>query len=383
MTTFSIEFPNSDLGVIPAYQIHGFSFTTRLTSMYAVSKVIFRDFTKAAFNKLKVGMDVNVIFGDTADTAIKYTNPMKVKSFTKSPAANDSVVDTMTLELISAWYYVSDVQTAHYFGSVGSITYQVLNNFFSDLGYKFDITTTTDNPKSRYQISKRPQAFLEWLIPKGLKDNYPLYFYTDHKGVIRLVGYNDFAVKQNFYLAQILGAENLHEASAKDYAISTLNLTAYDVSLNPSYSAAQSIHTVNHYHSATAYPQDTLLLSCESNGLTSNAKRNIQVATPSPVKIEISPWYECPYDARAEFLFENWRQMSQTFKVIASLPEFQLDDCSLGNLIRLELPFNAVQNPTTGEMLNFAEGGYIIDSLTFTWEKGKRSTIFEMFQIRF
>lgn len=383
MITFELLFKDQSIGLIPENLCANFTYTMRLQSFYAVAKVVLKDATKVMFNKLKIGQYLDIRFYDTENPEIDYRNPMRIRYFDKIPSTQTSLIDSISLDLISDWYYISKVKSQYYFGSAGSIINEVFATDFKDLNYTFDINPSTEPPKSRYQTHERPQAFIKRILPWGLVEGYPLCLYTDHKGTIHLKPWVDFIKNNQFYLATVMGSETYLNSTAADYALGHIQFLTYDVSLNPTYTAKQAIHSIANYYSTEAYPQSTLLFSCEGTGLSDTDKRNIQVDTLSPLKAEITPWWECPYDARAEFIYNNWQVLNQTFKVSATVEMFQLESLQLGNLIRLELPFNPVQNPTTGEELNFAEGGYIIDAVSYIYTGATRNTSVEMFQIRF
>ena len=388
MIAVELIFDDPTLNTIPENIMAGFSYTVRLESMYAVAKVSFKDLSKEFFNKIKIGQKVTVRFFDTEDSSLAvaqlltYDNPMRVLKTEKNPSTHDSLIDIITLELISEWYYIAKVQTSYYFGSVSTIISSVLNENFKGLGYTFDCETSTDRPKSRYQIQERPQAFIERLLKKGMNNGYPMCLYTDHKSTVHLKAYSTIINNEKFYLATVLGTDTLLNSATADFALGYIPLAEYQVIVNPTFTARQAVHTVSHYHSSESYPKTTILHSFEGvEGL--NGKKNIQVADLSPVKSEITSWSDCPHDARAEFLSKYWHELTHTFTVTCVTPSFQVNSVQVGNVVRLELPFNPVQNSTTGEEVNFAEGGYIIDSVSYILTPSSRQTAFTMFQVRF
>lgn len=383
MITFKLSFKDQSIGVVPEALVTGFSYRVRMRSLYSVSRVTFKDVTKEIFNQLKVGQAVDIVFYDTENSRVQYVNPMKIRAFNKVPSANTELIDSITLELISSWYYVSTVQTGYYFGSSGSIIGEVMTKNFKSLGYDLEYLASSDKPKSRYQIQERPQAFMERLLKYSSLNGYPLCLYTDHKGAIRLKSIAEWLQNQQFYLATVLGTEDLLNSNTLDYALGKISLQNYNVQVSPTFSMCKAIHTVEHYHSAESYPKETSVMSFEGTGTSATDKKNIQIDEFSPVKVVITPWYVDPDDARSEFLYDTWPEISQTFRVLASCSQFQIDTVEIGHLIRLELPFHPVQNPTTGEEVNFAEGGYIVDEVTYVYENGFKSTQFGMFQVRF
>ena len=186
-----------------------------------------------------------------------------------------------------------------------------------------------------------------------------------------------------FYLAAPFNNEMIGKEIEEDIFKGRIPLQEYQVTVNPTYSRTDSLFCIQNFWSADDYPPSSTVISPEITDDTDAAKLNAQFKEKSPINVEVYPLYYKPNDAYAVSIHKNWDMFSNTCRVRGITVGFQLDTVALGNLIKLELPFKEVQNTTTGEMVNLAEGGYIIDSVNYSWKGEGFYTTFDMYQVRF
>ena len=109
--------------------VESFSFQVDIQNLNAKAVVKLRDITHSLYNQIKTGLSVNIVFYDTGNSQVTYTNYMKVLSFNKKPSNVKNLADYIVVNLISAWYFDSKEEvSSSYTGTYYEIVNQLLSN---------------------------------------------------------------------------------------------------------------------------------------------------------------------------------------------------------------------------------------------------------------
>ena len=159
--------------------VDSFSFQVDIQSLNSKAIVKIKDITHTLYNQIKTGLSVNIVFYDTADIQVTYTNYMKVLSFNKKPSNVENLADYIDVTLVSAWYFDSNVIIS---SSYNGTYYDIVNSVLVGKKGKYfnlDLLATDDNSRWRYRISETEQQFLSRMMKYGRRSNLPVYLYSD------------------------------------------------------------------------------------------------------------------------------------------------------------------------------------------------------------
>lgn len=388
MKFFKFVFDDAHIQEIELSAISAFSYNINIRNLYATSKVIFKDVTKVFFNSIFIGQKVTVIVYDTEKTQNTSItkNEMRVLAFQKIMGSARDIIDTLEVNLVSSWYFESIPKTLQYFGTVSQIVQNTLSRDFEKLGFKFDISTTSDTARARYQLAERSQDFLKRILKYGYIDKLPVYLYTDARAQICLHGASEFMNQTAFITAVpqegLVMKENVH--SEESQLTKILRLRDYKINSNVASSASKinSVFTTSHFATSENLTTSSTLNSAESNNAT-NAKINAQVKKTTQPKTQYLGWNLTPQDAYAISIRESFEKTCDTFQLVGIIDGYPIDTLTLGSLLRLELPFEKIKNTTTGEDVNLAEGGYFITSIQYTYQNNMPQTTFTASQVKY
>lgn len=388
MNQFKIVFEEAELGELELAMVSAFSFNIDIHNLYATSKVILKDLSKRIFNKISIGQKVTVIFYDAQETVNKksLTSEMRVLSFQKVMGSARDIIDRIEISLISSWYFEAEPKTLRYFGTVSQITREILERDFNKLGFTFNISSTSDIAKPRYQLSERSQDFLKRILKYGFLGNLPIYLYTDANSQICLRGILEFINQATFItvtpLEGLVATEDLK--SEKSQLTRALSLRDYKLLSDVTQSASKidSIFTTAHFATSDEIVESFSLNSAESTN-DINAKINAQVKKASQPKTRYVGWNLNPQDALAITTKESFEKINTAFQLLGLMDGYVTDSFTLGTLLRLELPFEKVKNTTTGEDVNLGEGGYLITSIKYTYQDSIPQTTFLASQVKY
>lgn len=354
---------------IPLNRITFFDYTVNLFNLYSYCKITATEIAKDAFNIIKLGTPITVNF--ITDTTT-YQNNMRVYRFNKIPT-QEGLVDTLEVELISSWYFVTGMQDVAYDGTVGSIINKIATEKFAK-EVSIDIASTEEAPSRRYQTGEEIHDFIGRILKYGLKGQFPVYLYTDAKGNLVLKGINDFLNKSAYYTA-------LPDDSLSNYLDN--NTTTKKIRLNK-YRFSTDITNAHSYY-RTQFTTEHFIASVSNvvNDFTlSNPEiRNPQSQCYSAPKNTIRGWEYTPEDALAISAKESFEASVNIFYISAVVNDFVFDGFEVGNLVNVILPYERILNPYTGKEQNLGEGNYLITESHYIYEDGVLKTKVHMNQV--
>ena len=353
--------------------VESFSFQVDIQNLNAKAVVKLRDITHSLFNQIKTGLSVNIVFYDTGNSQVIYTNYMKVLSFNKKPSNVKNLADYIVVNLISAWYFDSKEEvSSSYTGTYYEIVNQLLSNKQKKY-YNLDLTATDDNIRYRYRIAETDQHFLERLMKYGRIGNLPVYLYTDAKGNLKLSGIENFIKGTCKYFAAPDTAMQLPTIPSNASDLQGLRMTSYKIigdSSNSNSRTSTRFSTKNFKLNTTA---DSAV------NINNTEIANSQSAEYTPSFTGYTGWNLTPDDALSVSVKNNFERNMKTYSLICIIPDFILD-LNLGDKLKVYLPFQPVQGRKAGTITNLGEGEYFIKHIDYIYKNNMYRTRLEMIQ---
>lgn len=353
--------------------VDSFSFNTDLQSMNCRAKVKLKDITHSLYNEIKTGLSVNFVFFDTENSQTTYTNYMKVLSFNKKPSTNETLYDSIDVELISRWYFDNTTpSSSSYTGNYSQIVNQVLSNTENKY-YNLDLSSTEDNIRYRYRIEETDQEFLTRMMKYGRIGSLPVYLYADTKGNIKLRGIKEFVNNTSEYYISPDTAQQLATIPSNASNLKYIRMTAYKVSSDTSTSNSKS---------TTKFTTSNFKLNqtAQSKISINNTEiQNSQAYDYTPARTSFLNWNLTPDDALSVAAKSNFENNMYTYSITCIIPGI-VEDLDIGDKLKVYLPFKPVQGRKAGTITNLGEGEYFIKRLDYIWQNSQYRTRLEMIQ---
>lgn len=351
-----------DVFSIPGINIDYFEYKSSLLDFYSRAKLTVKDMAKDTFNYIKIGTPITIEF---FDGDISYINNMKVLKYNKLPG--ESPVDTLELTLVSAWYFDCSMEDTARDGNIGNIFNKIAQDKFSK-HVKIDIGSTEEAPSRRYQIGEEIHSFMERIIKYGIKGNFPVYLYTDAKGILNLKGINDFINKEAYYLA-VPDTSDVAMTVSKNVNEKTIRLKKYRFSTNieNAHSLFRTKFTTEHFIASVSNVANDI-------SLTDPEFRNPQSLSYSPPKTKIRTWEYTPEDALAISMRESFEASLSVFYLSAVVTGFVFSGLNVGDMIKVDLPFKKVKDVLSGKEQNLGEGSYLITETHYVYSNNEEYT---------
>lgn len=353
--------------------VDSFSFQVDIQSLNSKAIVKIKDITHTLYNQIKTGLSVNIVFYDTADTQVTYTNYMKVLSFNKKPSNVENLADYIDVTLVSAWYFDSNVIIS---SSYNGTYYDIVNSVLVGKKGKYfnlDLLATDDNSRWRYRISETEQQFLSRMMKYGRRSNLPVYLYSDAKGNLRLRGVDDFVKGTCKYYTTPDTAMQLETVPSNASDLKYLRMTAYKVNAD---TANSNSRTSTLFTTANFKLNKTV----ESGVSINNSEvMNSQSLNYTPPTVDFINWNLTPDDALSVATKNDFEKNMFTYSVTCIIPDL-LVNLDLGEKLKVYLPFKPVQGRKTGTITNLGEGEYFIKHMDFIYKNNQYRTRLVMIQ---
>lgn len=366
-----VEFEDSSIGVLSYKAISKLSFICSIFKIFAMGHLVINDFAKRAFNLIKSGMPVNIVFVD--EKGKEYINRMKILSFTKIPSM--SFKDTLDLTLISSIYFDDSFGTNVYEGSVGSIIDVIMSKFFKRSVDNYKGIITDDPPRRRYQVSEKTLDFMKRILKYGIKDNFPVYLFHDARGNLNLRGFREMAKTTPEYTISMVGYTLPEQTKSSNE--SEIPFTMYDfVSAFDGRKACSEITTK--FSAANFRFQNKVQSSYTFKSVESQSN---QVFDKTPKKVKFSGWNLTPTDALSIAAKESFEETYNTCVFKATFRGLDVDNLELGKTFNINLPFDNSAKNSLGQNSNLGEGRYLVTDLEFVLNESSVQTVASMIQV--
>lgn len=367
----SIKFENS-IGLINNTYLKGFRFVLDIYKFYAGARFTLSDLSRSEMNLISQGLDVTVTFSKKDKECV---HRMKVFSVQKNPAPDTLLADDVDVTLISAWYFTQAIYSRAFSGSVSGVISEIFKKDFSKDDLKFLMTSSEDTPCIRYQLNTRSQAFINNLLSYSSYKNLPMYLYTDTSGAVNLRGLSEMISKEPQHIAAPYLADELDLIPQEDLqTLRRVVLNSWNFQNNSlsSNSTVTSFFTTSHFVSSSDIKVQTAIQNAETD--------NALVKSVTPERADYYPWYVTPSDAAAVSSRKVVEENLNVFQVNAVVPNFDLDNLNIGNVLKVILPYEGVA--TEKGRTTVGNGFYLITKLSFNYDtEGVKTTEVQMSQI--
>ena len=335
--SFSISFPNSNLnstdGELSGLFIKSFAFVEDINKMYAGAKLILKDVSASLRNSLYLGQDVTFSF--VSSDSITYKNYMRILSIVPV-TENQELVNELEVTLISNWYFENFTGTQMHTGSVGSIIRSICERRKKSRIFEtYDILSTDDDIRIRYQTKEKTQDFMKRLIPFGTIQSMPVYLYSDCKGSFNLKGLSTFASSSAKIVFIPDLVKDLEETSIQAIAnngMTAIRLNDYHttLALQGTTSREREAFLTSHFIST----KDLTSSVTYHNAETSNAK----IKKASPANYRCWNWNYLPQDAQALSSYDYFQTNINAFTLTGTFLGNSISFLNLGDKVRVLLP---------------------------------------------
>lgn len=369
---FAVQFEDSFLGTITLAETEYFIFHASIFKFYSSAKIIIKEISGTRVNKIKIGTPVKVIFyDDNSDT--KYTNNMRVLSFTKEETSGISI--RMTLVLVSSLFFYNTPITNAYEGSVSQIADYVIKNNLQTEVTNYAIEATDDRGRIRYSISEQPQEFLKRIMKYGVVSNGPVYMYYDTKGCFNLKGISSFKQKDPEFIDVTAMVDKM--GIQIELAISTRKLCIYNYKFNVNKSKQVSDITSKFCTELFKSP-NTVALELVSNGEQTD---NASVAQSYPSRVDFYDWNIAPDDAVGMALKTSFEDLGTFQSLTAIYSGMLVNELDLGSLHYVILPDTPTEKSSMNADVNSSEGTYMATDVSFIFKDSQSHTEATLLQV--
>lgn len=189
--------------LVPNAAIKGFTLSESINSMFVIARLDIEDTNSVVSNGLSIGQRYKVSMEDEESSL---TQDMRVLKFSKTPVEGEYSTSTVTITLISDWYFTSFKIEKAYHGTPSEVISQVLAS------KKIDYDTSDTRSLYFYRCNDQAPAFLKRVSAYATRECYPMYLYTDVEGKIHFKGINTFYTSSEEVLVSPI---SLADASSK------------------------------------------------------------------------------------------------------------------------------------------------------------------------
>ena len=349
---------------IPLQFISNFVYSSDIFSLHNTATLSIKDISKDLFNHILIGTPVFINFSDESSKK-SYAIHMSVLSFAKVPAPQSSAIDEVALNLVSYWYFNSAIHTQAHSGCVSTIVQTIF-----DKNYRHVVThilPTNDTVALRYQIEESTQNFMTRIIQYGIRDNLPIYLYSNAMGEVELKGLSDFSNETPTHVCvPDLALRNDEDSALPNVQVIRMrNFTFASDNLTTS-SVTKTNFTTAHFTASKIVNTSVILSSSEIDSDQS------EVYTPKSVNF--TGWEYTPDDALALTLHRNFEKNIKVLYLNGDFDGILIDELNVGKRVNVLLPFKPTIGIHSGKEVNLGEGTYTVKHLDLMYNDNTYST---------
>ncbi len=370
---FYIEFEAASIGKIDPLKIGSFSFISGMFNVYAGARLLLKDFAKEHNNNIRTGMKVYIHFTDSEKDR-HYTVEMSVLSFRK--VSGPSTTDYIDVVLTSSSYFSNKISTAAHSGTVSQIMSSIYSNTDIGKGYSsFNMDTSSDIERVRYQLSERNMDFMDRISKYGYVNGRPMYLFSDAMGNLNFRSVDNMEKSGPGYVVESFLFQQSGGKSEESSLSRVLTPKSIDIggANKDSISKYTSIFDTSLFVSSGKYSS-----SIVSNG---NENGNASSEEVSPEKVEFYGWNTSPEDSLGMAARKNYERMVSTYTVDLVFDSFLIEEMNIGNVMYVILPYNPTARSSNGSSVNAGEGKYMVTKVSLIYESGMLNTHAHLVQI--
>ena len=289
---------------IPKNEVISLEIFSNISSIYTTALLKLEESTTKYFNTISTGLPFLInLEDDDTQTSI----PMRVLSYTKIPKRTNTSNNWIEITLIHGFYFLNDLRSKAYRGSISSIITQALNENTIE-GFIPIICTTDDRASVRYRIKESLPIFIKKICKYGFSKNLPSKLFMNTNNELKLVNIADLREENNIYIAYDPTVP-IQASVPSNYK--NIILDDYTILSNLSSSSSAELNKFT-----------TLNFKTEGKSIKSWAIHNYELNSDqsyyeSPSKIWYTNWNKNPSDALALFINDSFERNIQSYYSIA------------------------------------------------------------------